>query len=133
MNKKPIIERVIGYRTEQIFGSGHRDLLEVAEHEMCELENYDIPDTLGDVGYICDECIVSDAIKFLKELYDDGYTECVWLCNSREAINGYKMEGDDTEYEIDKYVLEGICISDLGEQGKLWAYNPKLWGQKEEN
>ena len=36
------------YRTERLWGEGYRDAVEVIAHEMFELENPDIPDTLSE-------------------------------------------------------------------------------------
>jgi len=105
---------IIGYRTEQLYGEGYRGLFEVLNHEVFELGNTDILSYLNlSEGHIQDFC------HFLMQ---DGYNNCIWLCKTeRDLINSYLLE--ETDYIIDEYeIIDGIILSDLGEQGVLVAY-----------
>ena len=117
-----------GYRTEQIYGEGYRDLKKVVTHEIKELGNEDIIDHLLEIKAINKR---EEVFKFVNYLYELGLTECMWLCDSKEdVINEYLQdEPEINNYEdyIDEYDLNNIfIISDLGTEGKLVAYNPEL-------
>jgi hypothetical protein len=102
-----------GYRSEAVYGSGIRDIFKVTTHEINELGNTDILDTLK---------ISKRKLKLLlKKLVALGYTECIWLCDrSIDVFRCYE------EKQIEKYIIKnGIILSDIGEYGKLIAYKPK--------
>ena len=111
-----IASTYVGYRSES-YGElqSVRDLKKVVEHEYLELGNNDIPDTLKSNGMITNS---REAFKYIDEIYDNGYTECIWLCRSEEDLkNEYNTEPEST------YTIEDpIIISDLGKSGQLVAY-----------
>lgn len=102
-----------GYRSEAVYGSGIRDIFKVVDHEINELGNSDILDTLK---------ITKRKLKpLLKKLVVLGYIECIWLCD--KAIDVFRYYG---EKEVEKYTIKnGIVLSYIGEYGKLIAYKPK--------
>jgi hypothetical protein len=102
-----------GYRSEAVYGSGIRDIFKVVDHEINELGNSDILDTLK---------INKRKLKpLLKNLVALGYTECIWLCD--KAIDVFRCY---EENETEKYTIKnGNVLSDIGKYGKLIAYKPK--------
>jgi len=102
-----------GYRSELVYGSGIRDIFKVVDHEINELGNSDILDTLK---------VSKKKLKpLLKKLVALGYTECIWLCD--KAIDIFRCYA---EKEVEKYIIKnGIILSDIGAYGKLIAYKPK--------
>lgn len=135
-------ESMVGYRNETAYGSGVRDLRDVIEFEIVELNNIDIPDTLlnsfpirlnqrKELEYIVDNIeeltdeekqkAVDTCVDVVKAEYPNA-KYCLWL-GSKEAVeNNY--EGN--EENIDVYNIEHIKpISDLGFEydGCLYVYD----------
>jgi hypothetical protein len=113
MNLKTL-KNYIGYRTEELYGSGVRDMLQVTDYEIDELGNIDIQMTLN---------LSKKKTKYLlKKLYQQGYTKSIWLCDSAKIL----CECYGVGYDIDKYkIKEGIILSDLKKEGKLIAYKER--------
>jgi hypothetical protein len=109
----------VGYRSDS-YGELRpvRDLKKVVEHEYLELGNEDIPDTLKELGMIND---IRETFKYIDEIYDNGYTECIWLCRSAEELENYYNTAPEMVYTIE----DPIILSDLGEGGQLVAYKPE--------
>ena len=64
---------MVKYRTEQLYGTGYRDLKEVISFEIFELENDDIPLTI--LSLLKDECKVKaseDLRNMIKSLLNGG-------------------------------------------------------------
>jgi hypothetical protein len=120
-----IASTYVGYRSES-YGEMHsvRDLKKVVEHEQLELGNSDISDTLENTGMITNP---RETFKYIDEIYDNGYTECIWLCQSAEDLkNEYNAEPEST------YTIEDpIIISDLEKSGQLVAYKPENMSWKD--
>ena len=134
----------VGYRYENLFGSGVRSLRDIVTYEVLELGNDDILDTvLGSFtmapsdrkavqdalnGKDCRKKAVESCLKAIREEYPNA-KYALWLCNSPDdVISSYSEDGDDGEQismdDIDAYP-KGLPkpISDLGDEGKLWVYN----------
>lgn len=113
-------DKFIGHRSEQFRGESYRNLIEVTTHEINELCNTDIIDTI--------EVLYNRNYKeFLEEIYSDGYTNCVWLCRTKEDVLLGKY--CDHESDIDTYIIsDGIIISSFGfpDDGMLIAYKGKI-------
>lgn len=73
----------VGYRSDGIFGDGYRDAVDVMAHEIFELWNADILDTLAD-GILKDTDIVED-LKHLS--YDIGSPKAVYFADILEEEN----------------------------------------------
>lgn len=56
----------LGFRTEQLFGEGYRDAAKVMAHEVFELENTDILDTLSTT--ILKKSFTGDTLRTLSKL-----------------------------------------------------------------
>lgn len=61
------VKEPVGYRSDDIFGDGYRDAVDVMAHEIFELQNADILDTLAD-GILKDTDIVEDVIHLSDDL-----------------------------------------------------------------
>lgn len=116
-----------GYRTEDLYGSGERDLLSVVTHEIEELGNEDVFDYFKE--QFGEDKTEEDLFAYLQSLYKKGFVSCVWLCSSIEDLMGSypPMDGEVKEYgyDVKKYLFDegdSIAVSDLGEPGKLIAY-----------
>lgn len=73
----------VGYRSDGIFGDGYRDAVDVMAHEIFELWNADILDTLAD-GVLKDTDIAED-LKHLS--YDIGSPKAVYFADILEEEN----------------------------------------------
>lgn len=125
------VDYKVGYRNETIYGSGVRDLRDVIEFEIVELNNVDIPDTLlnsfpvrlnqrKELEYIVDDIeeltdeekqkAVDTCVDVIKVEYPNA-KYCLWLGSKETIENNY--EGN--EENIDAYNIEYTKpISDLG-------------------
>ena len=89
---------MMGYRSEQPFGEGYRDAASVMAHEVFNLENRDIIDTLCDG--ILSKSSIKDNLKRLGSCV--GYRN-VGLCNRDSEMeslcdNAFKNESIGIEY-----------------------------------
>jgi hypothetical protein len=103
-----------GYRSEEPYGSGVRDMLRIVCHEIFELGNDDIMITL--------KKNTNKTLLYLRKLYKQGFTHALWLCDTkRQVIYGYQAPKET----VNKHIIKnGIIISDLGSDGKLIAFKP---------
>lgn len=118
----PKKESITGYRSEEVYGEGHRNISEVVKHETEELGNEDIIDTLIARGIIKDK---TELTPFIERLKSEGYDEVVWLSDTPgDVIDVYSTEESPISRDsVKRYDIEdGIVISDLGREGKLIAY-----------
>lgn len=108
------LESFTGFRTEQAYGEGIRDISEVVAHEIIELGNRDIPKYTG--------VSLGDLNSFVAMLWQMGYSGAIWLCRSIDnVLEHYCDPGGCTigEYTITDWP---IILSDLGDEGLLLAY-----------
>jgi hypothetical protein len=144
---KKIVENKKGYRYENLYGEGYRNIKDVCTHETFELGNVDIPETILllyedflsdsekklfkriiDEEDICDveiDVFATSCKKVATKVTGEENVECIWLCGNKNDVKGYLMEGEELEDEdIDEYKLpDNICIlSDIGSDGALIAY-----------
>lgn len=128
-NNKEKSSEFTGFRTEDLYGEGFREINEVLTHEVEELGNSHI------LGFIKDHYAPGietekgmDAIlPFLERLHEEGFNECIWLCGSiKDLFSSYPpFEPDVPGYTVDKYTFKGKDIKvlcDLGSEGRLVAY-----------
>lgn len=74
------VKEPVGYRSDDLFGDGYRDAVDVMAHEIFELQNADILDTLAD-GVLKD----MDIAENLKHLsYDIGAPRAVYFADILE-------------------------------------------------
>jgi len=131
---------MIRYRSEDTYGEGHRDIVEVMEYETFELENTDIIDTLGSTYFsddslesltfrslvgnqFCSELTALDSTTFCERVLEllnrktgKDLKYCLWLADLEAVLELY--EG----VNVDAYETSGVVLSDLGYDGSLYAY-----------
>lgn len=135
------------YRSEEVYGSGVRDIKEVIRYEIFELGNTDILiyvtkhyasafsktllrranqliDALNGCGLL--ELSISQEVQFCRGLIDalNKYFKvslryCLWLASKAAVKQYYDVADDET---IDAYSTSDYILSDLGESGVLFAY-----------
>lgn len=82
------VKEPVGYRSDNIFGDGYRDAVDVMAHEIFELQNADILDALAD-GVLKD----MDIAENLKHLsYDIGAPRAVYFADI--------LEEEDTDTSV---------------------------------
>lgn len=83
------VKEPVGYRSDDLFGDGYRDVVDVMAHEIFELQNADILDTLAD-GVLKD----MDIAENLKHLsYDIGAPRAVYFADILEEEDTDIAEG----------------------------------------
>lgn len=113
-----------GYRNESCYGSGIRDLYEIIEFEMDELENEDIPDYIKkNYGYTGRDDSSEDVISFLKENLPE-HKYGLWLA-SKEAVKRLYDGSEENIVEV-KIPNDAVIVSDLGFDGFLIATKKRL-------
>ena len=137
----------IGYRTETYRGSGYRFINDVLHFEIFELGNTDILYTIiennlvsdNDKSFIdellCDirndcmydesleEEIIYQIVRKIKTYTGINIKYCLWLAD-KDIVSNPDNYGEfvKSPYDIDAYEIGKIVLSDLGEDGKLYAY-----------
>lgn len=124
----------IGFRSEDVFGEGYRYAPRVMAHEVFELENSDIIDTLSsnlmrgskilkEAHNITDEesgvLFFKEVLKELSKITGREVKYCLWLCDKPEDV--FKEYGASKD-SIKVYLKSDIVLSDLGNEGKLYGY-----------
>lgn len=130
----------IMYRSEDSYGSGVRDVLDVMVYELYELGNTDI------LEYICDhyfdeemkrQCsmmilsietgdvfeddiidIAKASLETIKEKTNKDIRYCLWLAEKDVVDEMYAYD----ESNIDAYYTSDVILSDLGRDGILFGY-----------
>ena len=137
----------LGYRTEDTYGSGVRDLKSIIEYEMIELGNIDIPLTILDNFDTTEEerTLLSNVeqmdtedknnlVDIILNIINRKYPNAkygLWLCDNKKDVKNYYGGSS-----VDKYNIENDTpISDLGEEGKLYVFDkePVMESLKESN
>lgn len=109
------VKEPVGYRSDDLFGDGYRDAVDVMAHEIFELQNADILDTLAD-GVLKD----MDIAENLKHLsYDIGAPRAVYFADILEE------EDADTAEEKAKAFVREILDAVREKTGKDIKY--VLW------
>ena len=91
------VREPVGYRSDDLFGDGYRDAVDVMAHEIFELQNADILDTLAD-GVLKD----MDIAENLKHLsYDIGAPRAVYFADILE-----EEDADTAEEKAKAFVRE---------------------------
>lgn len=109
------VKEPVGYRSDDLFGDGYRDAVDVMAHEIFELQNADILDTLAD-GVLKD----MDIAENLKHLsYDIGAPRAVYFADILEE------EDADTAEEKAKAFVREILNAVREKTGKDIKY--VLW------
>lgn len=83
------VKEPVGYRSDDLFGDGYRDAVDVMAHEIFELQNADILDTLAD-GVLKDMNIAEN-LKHLS--YDIGAPRAVYFADILEEEDTDIAEG----------------------------------------
>lgn len=109
------VKEPVGYRSDDLFGDGYRDAVDVMAHEIFELQNADILDTLAD-GILKDTDIAED-LKHLS--YDIGAPRAVYFADILEE------EDADTAEEKAKAFVREILDAVREKTGKDIKY--VLW------
>ena len=128
------------YRTESAYGSKHREIIDVMQYEIFELNNSDILDYLiihhtdaFDVHQISriygvfaglintdsaqyDFC--RELVEALNSYYNVHLKYCLWLASKSTVLDLYNA----SEQDIQKYETSPIILSDLGMDVMLFAY-----------
>lgn len=142
------------YRSEKIYGSGIRDIKKVVQFEIFELGNIDILKTLLESINSVDNSLADEMTYIIQDIQQSGYVEdmfedeeedfcerlvqalnfihhknithCLWLADYDAVMNQYG-KGRITAEDIDAYETSGVILSDLGIDGRLYAYegNPE--------
>ena len=84
---------MVKYRTEQLYGSGYRDLKEVISFEIFELGNDDIPLTI--LSLLTDECKVK-ASEDLRNMIKD--------------LTEWRLTNEQTSFDKDRFIVNLINI-----------------------
>lgn len=109
------VKEPVGYRSDDLFGDGYRDAVDVMAHEIFELQNADILDTLAD-GILK----YTDIAEDLKHLsYDIGAPRAVYFADILEE------EDTDTAEEKAKAFVREILDAVREKTGKDIKY--VLW------
>ncbi len=135
----------IMYRSEDSLGSGVRDIIDVMTYEIYELRNPDILDYVFE-HYEFSTGLSNDISAYLYALSDDVYYHmskqnvqnlctkivdeinkktkhnlkfALWLADRDVVADMYA----DDELNIDAYYTSDVILSDLGYDGKLFAYD----------
>lgn len=112
------VKEPVGYRSDDLFGDGYRDAVDVMAHEIFELQNADILDTLAD-GVLKD----MDIAENLKHLsYDIGAPRAVYFADILEE------EDADTAEEKAKAFVREILDAVREKTGKDIKYVSWLSG-----
>lgn len=91
------VKEPVGYRSDDLFGDGYRDAVDVMAHEIFELQNADILDTLAD-GVLKDMNIAEN-LKHLS--YDIGAPRAVYFADILE-----EEDTDTAEEKAKAFVRE---------------------------
>lgn len=106
------------------------DVLEIIQKEMY----YNFIHELDEDGYYLNLIIEAYTdkeigINFFKEVLEEvnkitgkDIKYCLWLCDTKEDVYDYDLDGRLTDKDIDIYEESDIILSDLGPEGKLYGY-----------
>jgi len=120
---------LVGFRSEDLYGEGYRDLKAVADHEINELGNEDIIDTLN--NFFKKNLSKEEVFRYIDYIYKEGFKKCIWVCDSvQDFLDEYDTSDlmEEQVYGMDRYEFrygEYKVISDMGAAGKLVAYNKR--------
>lgn len=145
---------MIEYRSEKIYGDGSRDIRKVMQYEIFELGNPDILKTLLNPISSADSLLADEMARIIRDILQSGYVEdmfedekenfcervvqtlnsihhknltyCLWLADYDVVMERYG-DGQLLAEDIDAYETTDVILSDLGIDGRLYAYerNPK--------
>ena len=137
----------VEYRSEQAFGSGERNIVDVLWYEIHELGNYDMLDDIRQ--RLSDPVLVEELIGYQQEMEDTGFVDdmsedelkefyqrclddinrvcqkdykyCLWLA-SKDTVADYYLQNDTGNAEISAYYPSDFVLTDLGYDGRLYFY-----------
>lgn len=136
----------IRYRTEEAFGDGYRDILDVMTYETYNLANNDLLMYFLRTYKDADSTVREQARKILasyegEEHVDFGEADireffaaeikelerltgkrlryCLWLAE-KDTVKEYYMQGGPCT--VDGYPVSDVVLTDLGYDGTLYAY-----------
>ena len=130
----------IMYRSEDSYGSGVRDVLDIMTFEIYELKNIDIPDYIlnnylqntniqgtveklvDDVEAFSEEEVYKICKLIIKEINiqtDHDLKYALWLADKSVVLDMYAYDS----LNVDAYETSDIILSNLGADGILFAYD----------
>ena len=118
-----VIKNYIGYRSEEVYGEGERDLLKIIKHEFYELGNTDILNYFLEHKLTIEtneQDMFAQVLKCVQIIINGGFTKAVWLCDKKKYVKEYYNVSKESIYQV--RIERGYIISDLGKEGKLIAY-----------
>ena len=130
---------MVRYRTEDAYGEGYRDIIDVIEHEIFELGNYDgldglqvyfddtsqeslmfhsLIDSIKDTEHppLDTKDFCASIIELLNKKLNRNLKYCLWLADLQAVTDLYGG------VHIDSYETSDVVIADLGYDGSLYAY-----------
>ena len=107
---EPTKEKFVGYRMDNAYGSGIRDLKAVVKHEVSR-------------------GTIPKPKQNIEDLINHGYKEVVWLMEVRDDLVLYdplqeERDWDVDNFDIDKWTIKNPVILYSGGIGTLVAYKP---------
>lgn len=124
---KELVSSQIGYRNNNLYNSGVINFLEIFEHELFELGNTDIIDTMKSLYPDSNETI-SINYKYVPQ-YISRKLECdidtlkgIWITSKSGVEKYYLNDKSDIITTIDFSGITYMIVSDLDEEGILIAY-----------
>lgn len=130
------------YRNDDYSNSGVQKLVDIIFYEVFELGNTDILEYCNDHYQLTDDLtdmidrnieliqegddpsdseikyIAKELVKEICEETDKHLRYGLWLASKKSVIDFY----DGTEENINAYPISDVILSDLGDDGKLFAY-----------
>jgi hypothetical protein len=138
-----------GYRSELPFGDGRRDSVSVVRHEIFELGNDDIMETLvktilkgqpeekeinemierhrrgeyNQLDRLQQRRFVGMMLNAVARVTGKRVNAVLWLCKEKDDVYRYDLNPSTmTDDDIDTYPTSDVILSDCGEDGCLYAY-----------
>ena len=134
LSARRMMQRMRGFRNDEIYGSGHEDFEEVIKYEILELGNTDIFDTI-ELLYPTTLKLPEDTyqaidtiINFFKKVYRTNKLYVKWLATKDSVYEYYG--GNPTCYVINPNAL---ILSDLGKEGVLFISDKPFLPESEIN
>lgn len=111
---KELLERRIGYRNDGL-STGIYKIKDIIDFETFELGNEDIYDTCEEVWN------TRDPLSVIHKFYGHIDVYGMWFGRREDILNNYAEDG---ETEVSRYSIpkKAIILSDLGEEGVLFAF-----------
>jgi hypothetical protein len=63
-----------------------------------------------------------DVLEEIKNVTGKDIKYCIWLCDSKEDVCRYDLDGTLSNDDIDAYEESNVILSDIANEGKLYGY-----------